>query len=80
MVKQDIAPLQAYQVDLIEKRNILFDIRAMAFRNKFLDETVRLKFSFLKKGFAKSQWFLQSLEIINVLNNLWFKSYIIVKN
>ncbi|XP_037911922.1 dynein beta chain, ciliary-like [Hermetia illucens] len=35
--KQYIAPIQAYQVDLIEKRIILFDNRASMYRNHFLD-------------------------------------------
>lgn len=40
-VKQTIAPIQSYQVDLIEKRIILCDTMANQYRKRFLRKRVR---------------------------------------
>lgn len=41
-VKQIIAPIQSYQVDLIEKRILLCDNMATTYRKKFLKKKVTM--------------------------------------
>lgn len=42
-VKQIIAPIQSYQVDLIEKRILLCDNMASTYRKRFLKKKVQFK-------------------------------------
>lgn len=44
-VKQIIAPIQSYQVDLIEKRIALYDNMTSTYRKKFLKKKVFTKLS-----------------------------------
>lgn len=39
-VRQSIGPIQSYQVNLIEKRISLFEMRARIFRGKFVESKV----------------------------------------
>lgn len=46
MAKQTIGPIQAYQIDLIGKRVILFETRLKIFRAQFRSETVNINYFF----------------------------------
>lgn len=71
-MKQVIAPMQAYQVDLIGKRVLLFDSRMKQYRSYFLNQRVRYNYYFCSiKMYYNICSNSSSARIVRMYMNCW---------